>query len=357
MGLVVCWYDFVCFGIVGGAFLGSIYVIWMREGAGKCKEDRTMYESLVVTPPPDDIQGGYAAAAVAAGASSTPRGHVSSTQLWTSCWRGLHPIWLLALRFASFLIMAALLVWDVIIYDPSVFAYYTEWTFALVIVYFAIGTIVSANGCMVCYWKKPPFASVQREEFLRRDVEESQSICTNAMTFRAKEMSGTIKLQSHYDQEAIEQRAGFWGYLMQIAYQTCAGAVILTNLVFWCIIVPFLTDAHLELNLLMGCMHTLNAIFLLLDTAVNSLPFPWFRLAYFVLWSCCYAIFEWVVHACSYSSLWPYPFLELAVPWAPLWYFCLAVAHIPCFGLYALLIRAKNSIFPRMFPQSFVKSF
>lgn len=85
---------------------------------------------------------------------------------------------------------------------------------------------------------------------------------------------------------------------------------------------------------LMCCMHTLNAAFLLLDTSLNSLvsisicqpcsrttgftmsislsvywcpfhllffqPFPWFRLSYFVLWSCIYVIFQWVIHALGF---------------------------------------------------------
>ncbi|RVW41572.1 hypothetical protein CK203_068159 [Vitis vinifera] len=152
--------------------------------------------------------------------------------------------------------------------------------FSLVIVYFALGSCMSAYGCWV-YSMKPP-----SENGVTEDLEESRS--STAVIFRAKEIRGTIKLQSHYDQEAIQRRAGLLGYLMQIAYQ------------------------------LMGCMHTMNAFFLLLDTSLNSLPFPWFRLSYFVLWSCIYVIFQWVIHACGFSW-WPYPFLELSTQWAPLW--------------------------------------
>ncbi|KAL6954392.1 hypothetical protein U1Q18_040852 [Sarracenia purpurea var. burkii] len=356
MGLVVQWYDFVCFGIVGVSFLGALYVIWRREGARK-GNDKSLYESLVVTRPADNINNeGGGDGDEYPGVTTRSRGHVSSTQLWTSCWQGLHPIWLLGLRFASFVITTGFLVWDILKYGASVFVYYTEWTFTLVIIYFAIGTIVSAHGCMVYYSRKTSLENGERKEFLRRDVEENISTNGSGVSFKVKKIRESIELQSHNDQEAISQIAGFWGYLMQAAYQTCAGAVIITDLVFWCIIVPFLPSAHLQLNLLMGCMHTLNAVFLLLDVAVNSLPFPWFRLAYFVLWSCCYVVFQWVIHACGYS-MWPYPFLELSSPWAPLWYFCMAVAHIPCYGVYSLLIRAKNSIFPRWFPQAFVKSF
>lgn len=366
MGLVVYWYDFVCFGIVGVSFVGALYVIWKMEGAGKhCKNERSMYESLLPVSSPRDIDvNGSSTAAGRGGLVTTttttpyPKGHVSSTQLWTSCWRGLHPAYLLGLRFGSFLITSGFLAWDIIADGPSVLVYYTEWTFTLVIIYFGIGTIVSAQGCMVYYSKNPPTdINGESGEFITRDVEEGSISTSAAITSREKETRGTyIKWPSHHNQEAIQERAGFWGYLMQTSYQTCAGAVIVTDLVFWLIIVPFLPNVHLKLNLLMGSMHTLNAVFLLLDTAVNDLPFPWFRLAYFVLWSCCYVIFQWVIHACGYS-LWPYPFLELSTPWAPLWYLCLAVVHIPCYGLYSLLIRAKNSIFSRFFPRAFVKTF
>ncbi|XP_059659249.1 uncharacterized protein LOC132306067 isoform X2 [Cornus florida] len=316
MGLVVYWYDFVCFGIVGVAFIGSLYVLWKREGGGKGDIERSMYESLLIGRPAESNATNY----------PRPRGHVSSSQLWTSCWRGLHPLWLLGLRFVSCVVLAGFLAADIITYDTTIFVYYTEWTFALVIIYFAIGTVVSAHGCVLYYYsRKPPSDNGERGEFLKMDVGES--ISTNAATSRGKNFRGSIKLQSHYyDEEEMRQRAGFWGYLMQTAYQ------------------------------LMGCMHTLNAVFLLLDTSVNSLPFPWFRLSYFVLWSCCYVIFQWVIHACGFPW-WPYPFLELSTSWAPVWYLCLAVVHIPCYGLYSLLARAKNSIFSRLFPHAFVRSY
>ncbi|XP_047316652.1 uncharacterized protein LOC124920251 [Impatiens glandulifera] len=336
--LIIHWYDFVCFGIVGVSFIGALYVIWNREGVGRI-EDQTSYESLLPVNGPD----GYISAA-----GLMPRGHISSNQLWGSCWRGLHPAGLLLIRFASFLIMSGILTCDILTYDASVFIYYTEWTFALVIVYFAIATIVSAHGCMIYYSKKNSTEN-------GHTIEES-NINAGALTFRAKELRATIKLQSHYNEEANQYRAGFGGYLMQIAYQICGGAVIMTDIVFWMVIVPFLKISHLQPNLLMGLMHSVNAVFLLIETCVNSLPFPWFRLSYFVLWSCIYVIFQWVVHACG-LTVWPYPFLELSTPWAPLWYLCLAVVHIPCFGLFWLLEKGKNSFCGKLFPNAFVRSF
>ncbi|XP_044493338.1 uncharacterized protein LOC123216819 [Mangifera indica] len=341
MALVVYWYDFVCFGIVAAAFIGSWWVLWRKERASRC-DDNTIYESLIASRPDSD---GFVRA--------IPKAHVGSSQLWTSCWKGVHPGWLLLTRFVSLVAMAGFLSWDIADWGASIFVYYTEWTFTLVIIYFGLGTIVSAYGCWV-YRKDPPSANGVRDEFVTTDIEES--ITTNTLTYGENEVRGSIKLQSHYAEEVIQHRAGFWGYLMQTIYQTCGGAVILTDIVFWCIIVPFLSNAHLALNMLMGCMHTLNAVFLLLDSVLNNLPFPWFRLAYFVQWSCLYVVFQWVIHACGFSW-WPYPFLELNNPWAPLWYFSLAVVHIPCYGIYALIIKAKNRILSRLFPHAFLRSY
>ncbi|KAM1114653.1 hypothetical protein ACFX13_048185 [Malus domestica] len=341
MALHVSWYDFVCFAIVGVSFLAASWVIWRKEGASERFEDSTMYESLLVSRPDNHVF-----------VSALPRGHVSTSQLWTSCWKGLHPGWLFAFRFVSFLALAGFLAWDLVEWDASIFIYYTEWTFTLVMIYFALGTLVSGYGCWLSL-NKPPTENGTRSEALRRDVEENNGTVN---THRRNGIKSTIKLQSQYAQEEIQKRTGYWGYLMQIAFQTCAGAVVLTDVVFWCIILPFLSNAHLGLNTLMCCMHMLNAAFLLLDTILNSLPFPWFRLSYFVLWSCIYIAFQWVIHALGFPW-WPYPFLELNTPWAPLWYFCGAVAHIPCYGIFAVIIKAKYSLLPKLFPHAFVRPY
>lgn len=342
MALEIAWYDFVCFGIVGVAFVGALWVLGMSEGASKRDFDTT-YESLLLSRPDDEVV-----------VNVLPRGHVITLQLWTSCWRRLHPFCLLCTRFLSCVIMLMFLLWDVLVYDASIFIYYTEWTFTLVTIYFALGTIVSAYGCWQLFNKNPFIHNEAEAEFLRRDVEETMS--TNLIASHEKEAKGSIKLESLYVQEKFQQRAGFWGYLMQTTYQTCAGAVILTDIVFWGVIVPFLSISHLRLNPLMGCMHSLNAVFLLLETALNNLPFPWFRISYFVLWSCGYVIFQWVIHALGFKW-WPYPFLELNNKWAPIWYLCLAIIHVPCYGLYSLIVRAKNKILPRLFPQAFLRPY
>lgn len=96
--------------------------------------------------------------------------------------------------------------------------------------------------------------------------------------------------------------------------------------------------------------HSLNAILLIGETTLNGLRFPWFRISYFILLTGVYVIFEWIVHA-SVSMWWPYPFLDLSIPSAPVWYLAVALMHLPCYALFALIIKAKYYVLYRWFPQ------
>ncbi|KAK4367247.1 hypothetical protein RND71_015127 [Anisodus tanguticus] len=250
---------------------------------------------------------------------------IKFTDLWVPCWRNLHPLWLLCFRASAFVAMSFMLYQTVDNLGFFVFLFYTQWTFALVGVYFSLGTIISARGCWL-YTRNPlSRPGDQRDKFVKTAAEGTSS----------------------------EQRLGFWENLMQIIYQICAGAVMLTDIVFWCLLLPFMTGENFKLTLLIGLMHSVNAVFLLIDSVLSNLQFTWFGLTYFILWSCSYVVFQWSLHACC-LSWWPYPFLELNTPWAPLWYLGLALVHIPCYGIYALLIKAKGRIFSRLFPQAFL---
>ncbi|PNT70398.1 hypothetical protein BRADI_2g11331v3 [Brachypodium distachyon] len=100
----------------------------------------------------------------------------------------------------------------------------------------------------------------------------------------------------------------------------------------------------------MGCMHSFNLVFLLAETALNCLAFPWSGIAYFLLWTCSYVIIQWIVHVCG-LTWWPYPFLNPTAPWSPLWYFSMALLHLPCYIVYWWIASVKNRCRPLMFPQ------
>ncbi|XP_020101191.1 uncharacterized protein LOC109719082 isoform X1 [Ananas comosus] len=289
------------------------------------------------------------AAASAAAISRVRFDPLKPRDLWIPSCKRMSPLWLLALRGLALFVLCWLLLEMVLLDGAFAFYFYTQWTFTLVIIYFLIATFVSARGCWS--YSKHFTAHVENRGLLKRDVEENIDSTVNPET---NSNGKAIRFGSSYGQGDIEQKAGILENLMQITYQTSAGAVVLTDIVFWGLLVPFLSVEHFSLDLLMGCMHSVNAVFLLLDTALNSMPFPWFRISYFVLWSCVYVAFQWVLHACGFSW-WPYPFLELSTPWAPMWYLSLALIHIPCFGLYAVIVKAKVSFLSKFFPQAYIR--
>ncbi|PIN24555.1 hypothetical protein CDL12_02702 [Handroanthus impetiginosus] len=260
---------------------------------------------------------------------------VKPANLWAPCWRNLHPRWLLLYRAFAFVAMAFLLYQIVAAFGFFVFFFYTQWTFALVVVYFALATIVSIRGCRI-HARKPLAQAGERDNFLKDDSDEKEN-----------------KLKSYHNPTPNEQ-LGFLGKLLQMVYLTCGGAVMLTDIVFWGLLLPFMAGENFQLTLLIGCMHSVNAVFLIIESALNCMPFTWFGLIYFVLFSCIYGAFQWILHACC-LTWWPYPFLDLSTPWAPLWYLALVLVHIPCYGLFVLLTKAKDAAFSKMFPLSFVR--
>lgn len=111
--MVFYWYSIVSVGIVGAAVVGSVYVVWNKERQSKVVKQRlNVNESLLLYNPEDD--------------EAINSVSWSQEQLWTSCWRGLHPAYLLTLRLLSFFVLAFFLSWDLHHWGASIFIYYTE---------------------------------------------------------------------------------------------------------------------------------------------------------------------------------------------------------------------------------------
>ncbi|GAB2223729.1 hypothetical protein Droror1_Dr00004469 [Drosera rotundifolia] len=264
-------------------------------------------------------------------------------EAWRPCLKGMHPVWLLGFRVGSFFVLLVLLTVNAIVDGGSIFYYYTQWTFTLVTIYFGLGSVLSIYGC---------YAHRNKVVGERADIElvdsRQHSLANGRGSNAAKD--GLKLNQLHQDRRI----AGFWGYAFQIIFQINAGAVLLTDCVFWFIIVPFLTTTtrNYGLNFFMVNMHSVNIVFLLGDTVLNSLRFPWFRIAYFFLWTTFYVIFQWILHACI-SIWWPYPFLDLSASLVPLWYATVGMMHFPCYGMFILVIQIKQCLLSRYFPESY----
>ncbi|KAI4336166.1 hypothetical protein L6164_014728 [Bauhinia variegata] len=276
------------------------------------------------------------------GSREDTSGTLYMDETWRTCLKGIHPAWLLGFRIVAFIVLLVLLIVTAVEDGGSIFYFYTQLTFTSITIYFGLGSVLSMYGCYQ-YHKK---ASGDKVDNVDGDAE--QGIYDDTALPQCSNKSSLGTPQEHL----VRQPAGVWGYTFQIIFQMNAGAVMLTDCVFWFIIVPFLTIKDYSLNFLIISMHTVNAVFLFGDTALNCLRFPWFRIGYFCLWTVAYVIFQWIVHACV-KLWWPYPFLDLSSPYAPLWYFSVALLHIPCYGVFALIMKLKHHLLSTRYPDSY----
>ncbi|KAL6525873.1 hypothetical protein OROMI_030268 [Orobanche minor] len=226
------------------------------------------------------------AIAIRLGLLRKKRDLVDPVDLWATCWRNLHPRWLLIYRAFAFLAMALLLYDTVAAFGFFVFFFYTQWTFTLVMVYFALATIVSVRGCSIHVSKNTQ--TREKDKFLENDSEGIKY--GTELASKEKESKVFVKLEQVNHASMPVKELGFLENFLLIVYQTCAGAVMLTDIVFWCLLLPFMTDENFQLTLMIGCMHSVNAVVLILESALNRLV-----------------------------KLWPYPFLDLSTSWAPIW--------------------------------------
>ncbi|XP_052177033.1 uncharacterized protein LOC127791220 [Diospyros lotus] len=273
-----------------------------------------------------------------------PAGILYEDEVWKPCLKGIHPAWLLAFRVLAFFTLLILLILNIAVDGGSIFYFYTQWTFALITIYFGLGSLLSMYGCYRHHRNNAVGDGTNNREL---DAEHGST----AASRRLPNPNGAKHLEPSR-QTSARRVAGFWSYVFQIIFQMNAGAVVLTDCVFWFIIVPFLVIKDYNLNFLIIDMHTINAVFLLGDTALNCLRFPWFRIAYFFLWTAVYVIFLWIIHAC-FALWWPYPFLDLSSSFAPLWYSSVALMHIPCYGIFVLVVKMKHFLLSKWFPQSY----
>ncbi|XP_052205911.1 uncharacterized protein LOC127810449 [Diospyros lotus] len=307
------WRFFLCALWLLAAMVASAIIAWKFEGSRKSKDKRR-------------------------GNLQDTVGAVYKDEAWRTSLKVFRPAWLLAYRVIAFGVLLGMLIANVVLDGGGIFYFYTQWTFTLVTIYFGLASLFSIYGCCQC-WND---VSGNRDDLVALHTEQGDYV-DPMMLNTSKSMN------SHEEEPSVHRTAGRWGYALQIIYQMCAGAVMLTDMVFWFIIYPFLTSDTYRLKFMDVTMHSLNAVFLLGDVILNSLRFPFFRIAYFILWTAVFVIFQWILHACV-SMWWPYSFLDLSSPYAPLWYLAVGILHLPCYCIFVLIIRMKHFCLSRLFP-------
>ncbi|XP_022152202.1 uncharacterized protein LOC111019978 [Momordica charantia] len=242
------------------------------------------------------------------------KNQLRSCEAWRPCVRQIHPIWLLAFRFCAFCLLLASLIVKGLLNGASMFYYYTQWTFTLLAVYFACGSVVSMYGVLICNKTRSDGLNARLNENSMEEGQHVPLLCGKPSNI----IGGNIVSYSK-EQSISSKAADIWSYIFEVLFQINAGAVVLTDCTYWFVIFPFLTIKDYNFTFMTINMHTLNLVLLLGETALNSLqllPMP--RISYFFLWTGVYVIFQWIIHA-FVSIGWPYPFLDLSAPYSPLW--------------------------------------
>ncbi|XP_051116311.1 uncharacterized protein LOC127241346 isoform X3 [Andrographis paniculata] len=162
-------------------------------------------------------------------------GFVYKDEIWGTCSRWVHPIWLLGYRVVCFCVMLALVLADIIASGGWKFNFYTQWTFALVTIYFGLGSSLSIYGCL--HYR----LEVKLEKDQIHDSDADHDSYLPATPGQYAEIRSLTESLNHLDESNCRILASGWGYALQIVFQMCAGAVVLTDLVYWLIIYPFLT--------------------------------------------------------------------------------------------------------------------
>ncbi|XP_057774558.1 uncharacterized protein LOC130993623 isoform X2 [Salvia miltiorrhiza] len=261
-------------------------------------------------------------------------------EVWGTCSKSIHPIWLLAYRLLAFSALLALLLANLITSGSVKYYFYTEWTFTLVTFYFGLGSSLSIHGSLRCRHEVEP----DRDSYISTSAEHGSYV--PPQLGEHEDMPSQTRSSNCRDEPNCRTAASIFGYILQIVFQMSAGAVMLTDSVFWLVLYPSLIARGYRLSFLIVCKHSVNAIFLLGDAILNRLRFPFFRMAYFVLWTCMFVLFQWIIHVCV-SIRWPYPFMDLSSPYAPLWYLGIGLLAFLCYGICFFIFRVKQCYLSR----------
>lgn len=272
-----------------------------------------------------------------------PAGYLSRAELWSACGGALNPNWLLLFRALCLAYLLPVLIFNVLHKNLTVFFFYTEWTFTLLIVYFAL----AFRQSLLHYLESRSVVTSPESaaRLLNDDLEASSN--GGGIHKTVDDDCGSAPSLPFARGREMQEGAGVDAYVTQCVFQAVLPAAILTDFVYWGLLVPLFLPFNFHHSFIDINMHAVNLVLLTLEFCLNSLRFPWFRISYLILWSSAYCFLQWGLHIAGFTRFWPYPFMNVDTPYAPAWYFSIIVFHGICYAICLLLALGKHSIWSR----------
>ncbi|PWA64980.1 hypothetical protein CTI12_AA339430 [Artemisia annua] len=193
------WEFFVCLLSVFTSVIVGSFLIWKYEGSDNTERAWSLFDG----------------------------------EAWMPCVKGLSPVWLLAFRIIASCLLLAASIADVVTHGANLFYYYTQWTLILTVIYFLFGSLLSACGC---FWKE------NTHNAHIKDLDEEKGI------YAPLKYTGTEEVVNQQGEYYFSETRALWGYIFQIVFQVTAGAVMLTDGIYWLVIFPFLTIVDYEMG-------------------------------------------------------------------------------------------------------------
>ncbi|TQD98075.1 hypothetical protein C1H46_016340 [Malus baccata] len=184
-------------------------------------------------------------------------------EVWRPCLKEIHPVWLLIYRVISFSLLLATLIIKVAIAGSRIFYFYTQWTFTLVTIYFGFGSLLSIYGC---FWCKKTSSTTTLGDY--------DHVGTDAENGTYIPLENEEKDSSPQDESCLPRAAAKCSRVFEAMFEMNAGAVMLTDCIYWLVIFPFFTiiDYKMSFVLLDGVdAHSLLR-YLCSNREVKTLP-------------------------------------------------------------------------------------
>ncbi|KAK9844666.1 hypothetical protein WJX74_005289 [Apatococcus lobatus] len=169
-------------------------------------------------------------------------------------------------------------------------------------------------------------------------------------------LAAAASIQGQMKKSVSSSTANRVGRAAIILYHMNSTTVWIVDVLCWALLVPMLTsDPDQQLvafwksqfyNFTSYNMHAANAVFMLLELALNRIPFYPYMLGYVGLWSTIYGL--WSITHYFIFGRWLYPFLDAAKPWAAFCYLGIFLVHWIFTGIHLGLHRLKMRLAPAL---------